>query len=255
MVQCSIPLRTEMNELVDLFNNVQEDVITHYPRDQSNSYYVHHLNVSDEFASHRFCEGKHNETDQWVSSDVWIWNLQYNDGNTGGTDKPPDAPNATAIPVMSLDTQNITWVDDLFFNSSLLPPNGSLLGGPSQSGFGWTSRLFHPKPLGYERMKNFFIQRLKDDEIPGVIDMDQVPPPANATTLSSSSATSSQSSSTTAPSVISSTSLTTTSSSVAATTSPSDLNICIACSNPNASDGGCPPDHPTAYPLENAGTK
>ena len=158
---------------------------------------------------------------------------------------------------MSLDTQNITWVDDLFFNSSLLPPNGSLLGGPIQSGFGWTSRPFHPKPLGYERMKNFFIQRLEDDGIPGVIDVNQAPPPANAI-LSSSSATSSQSSSsssTTAPSVTSSTSLTTTSSSVAATTSPSDLNICIACSDPNASDGGCPPDYPTVYPLENAGIK
>jgi hypothetical protein len=159
---------------------------------------------------------------------------------------------------MSLDTQNITWVDNLFFNSSLLPPNRSLVGGLSQSGFSWTSRPFHPRPLGYERMKNFFIQRLKDDEIPGVIDVDQAPPPASATTLSSSPATSSQfslSSSTTAPSVTSSTSLTTTSSSVAATTGPSDLNICITCPNPNASDGGCPPDHPTVYPLENAGIK
>jgi hypothetical protein len=120
-----------MTEPVDLFSNVQENVITRYPRDQSNSYYVHHLDVSNEFAGHRFYEEKHNETDQWVRSDVWIWNLQYNDGDTGGTDKPPDAPNATAIPVMSLDTQNITWVDDLFFNSSLLPPNSSLVGGPS----------------------------------------------------------------------------------------------------------------------------
>ena len=154
---------------------------------------------------------------------------------------------------MSLDTQNITWVDDLFFNSSLLPPNGSLLGGPIQSGFGWTSRPFHPKPLGYERMKNFFIQRMKDDKIPGAIDMDQVPPPANATTLSSSatSSQSSSSSSTTAPSVTSSTYLTTTSSSVAATTSPSDLNICITCPDPNASNCGCPLDHPTCYPLTN----
>jgi hypothetical protein len=112
-------------------------------------------------------------------------------------------------------------------------------------------------------MKEFFIQRLKDDEIPGVIDVDQAPPPVNTTTLSSSSTTSSQpssSSSTTALSVTSSissktTSTSTTSSSVAATTSPSDLNIYITCPNPNASDGDCPPDHPTAYPLENAGIK
>ena len=69
---------------------------------------------------------------------------------------------------MSLDTLNKTALDDQVFNDAL---------GAAQSGFGWTARPFHPKPLGHQQMKEFFIQTFKHDEVPGVIDVDAVPSP------------------------------------------------------------------------------
>lgn len=60
---------------------------------------------------------------------------------------------------MSLETQNRTDLDNQVFND---------VNANSQSGFGWTARPFHPKPLGNIAMKNFFIQSFKNDQIPGV---------------------------------------------------------------------------------------
>jgi hypothetical protein len=174
------PLRAEMNELVEMFNNVQSEVISNYRRPEGYNYYAHYIPVSDEFENHRFCEANHNEEDQWTSSDVWIWNLQWNDGDTGGPNKPPTAPGGD-FPVMSLDTVNRTALDNLVFN-------GSDVNAQVQSGFGWTARPFHPKPRGHEQMKNFFIQRLKDDEVPGVIDVDQGRSPSSSSTITSAPA-------------------------------------------------------------------
>jgi hypothetical protein len=159
-------LRTEMNILVDAFNAVQADVISNYnPEVSATDYRVHYIPVSDQFQGHRFCEQDATFDDQWTSSNTYIWNLQWNDGDTGGTSKPDGAPNGygsnDSFPVMSLDTQNRTDLDDLLFN-------GTDVNAQSQSGFGWTARPFHPKPLGYQAMKDFFIQRLKNDDVPGV---------------------------------------------------------------------------------------
>lgn len=37
-----------------------------------------------------------------------------------------------------------------------------------QYGFGWTARHFHPKWDGHQAIKESFIQRMKDDNIPGI---------------------------------------------------------------------------------------
>lgn len=153
------PLRAEMNELVQMFNDVQADVIKNYPKNLAYDYNVHYIPISDEFQGHRFCEANHSENDQWTSSDVWIWNLQWNDGDTGGKTQPPGAPNGP-LPVMSLDTQNRTSLDNQLFTGSDVKA--------LQSGFGWTARPFHPKPLGYQHMSDYFIQKFKDDKIPGI---------------------------------------------------------------------------------------
>jgi hypothetical protein len=154
-------LRAEINELVDMFNGVQADVISKYPKPADHDYNVQYIPVSDEFQNHRFCEANHNFEDQFSSSDVWLYNLAYKNGDLGGTDQPPDAPNGP-LPILSLDTLNRSYLDNELFDTSLV-------NAQSQSGFGWTARPFHPKPFGYEAMKNFFIQRLKDDGIPGVV--------------------------------------------------------------------------------------
>lgn len=160
-------LRTEMNVLVDAYNAVQADVISKYnPEVSTGTVVVHYIPVSDQFANHRFCEQDATFDDQWTSANTYIWNLQWNDGDTGGTNVPNGAPAGMGpndtFPVMSLDTQTRTDLDDLLFN------NGSDVTAESQSGFGWTARPFHPKPLGYQAMKNFFIQRIKNDNVPGV---------------------------------------------------------------------------------------
>ncbi|PMD22748.1 hypothetical protein NA56DRAFT_747366 [Hyaloscypha hepaticicola] len=155
-------LRAEMNDLVQMYNSVQATVIASYPSPigLGVNYYAHYIPVSDEFETHRFCEQDHSFEDQWTSSD-------WNDGDTGGPDKPPTAPNWN-FPVMSLDTLNRTALDDQVFSDPA---------GAAQSGFGWTARPFHPKPLGHQQMKEFFIQTFKNDEVPGVIDLDSVPSP------------------------------------------------------------------------------
>ena len=162
-------LRAEMNELVKMFNDVQADVISKYKGPSAYSYYAHYIPVSDQFTGHRFCEKKHSFDDQWTSSDVWIWNLQWNNGDTdtGGTKQPPDAPNPP-LPVLSLDTRSRTYLDyQLFMNGT----DVNVL----QSGFGWTARPFHPKPKGHEQMKNFFIQTLKKDRVPGIAGAMSIP--------------------------------------------------------------------------------
>jgi hypothetical protein len=159
------PLRKDMNDMVAAFNKIQGEVIDAYQKKlTSHNYHVHQIPVSDEFKGHRFCEAGHSEADQWTSADVWIWNLQWNNGDTGGTKQPAGAPKGP-LPVMSLDTNKRNAQDNELFQG----PEGNVTA--LQSGFGWTARPFHPKPKGHVSMKNFFIERFKKDGIPGVGDV------------------------------------------------------------------------------------
>ncbi len=77
-------LRAEMNDLVQIYNNVQQTVIASYPSPigLGLNYYAHYIPLSDEFETHRFCEQNHSFEDQWTSSDVWLWNLQVSSYGT-----------------------------------------------------------------------------------------------------------------------------------------------------------------------------
>lgn len=168
-------LRAEMNELVSKFNGVQADVIKGYKTPKDN-FHVTQIPISDEFKGHRFCEKGHTFENQWTSADVWIWNLQWNNGETsedGQTglsqqnkegvmvrNKPDGAPDGP-LPLMSLDTNDRNDQDQLLFKAG----NAT---AESQSGFGWTARPFHPKPRGHEAMKKAFIQKFRDAKVPGV---------------------------------------------------------------------------------------
>ena len=164
-------LRAEMNDLVRKFNAVQEEVIKKKQTDVGTSELVafHHIPISEEFAGHRFCEKDHTFEDQWTSAEVWIWNLQWKNGelstdveeNMEGLKRGNDtfgwfmdAPAGVA----ESDSRTILDIDTLEFDAA----------GGSQSGFGWTARPFHPKPRGYNKMKEVFINKLRSDGIPGV---------------------------------------------------------------------------------------
>jgi hypothetical protein len=163
-----------MNELVALFNDVQRETVNAYVPSTSGVFHAHFMPVSDLFKGHRFCELDHSFNDQFYSADVWIWNLQWWNGDLSVDDtsaepvteggvtrmrRPVGAPSGP-IPIMSLNTDDRNELDNLLFQ-----PGAD---ATSQSGFGWTARPFHPKPRGNAAMKDFFIQRLKDDKIPGV---------------------------------------------------------------------------------------
>lgn len=198
------PLRAEMNELVGAFNDVQAEVLKTYEEPSGYAYHAHHLPVSAEFKGHRFCEEGHSEKDQWTSAEVWIWNLQWNNGETstdeGGPDQPKGAPDGP-LQIMSLDTRDPNEQDRKMLAdpvmSGVLAITGALLGAAgaaigqaangqnvsvTQSGFGWTARPFHPKPRGHVRMKEFFIDNFRKDGIPGI-------KPANAGTDGGSTTT------------------------------------------------------------------
>jgi hypothetical protein len=121
--------------------------------------------VDNGFQGHRFCEENHTLKDQWSSGDVWLWNLQFsNDGgdqlgqflvDANGTSYQGQAPGDT---------------EENYANFAPWSPS-------SGSGSGWMSRPFHPKKAGFQLMKDTFIQRLKNDHVPGVkLDAASIPP-------------------------------------------------------------------------------
>ncbi|KAM7197481.1 SGNH hydrolase-type esterase domain containing protein [Naviculisporaceae sp. PSN 640] len=74
-------LRAEINELVGKFNEVQNRVISEYqPPGSAGVFHAHYVPISDKFEGHRFCEPNHSFEDQWYSSDVWLWNLSWKNG-------------------------------------------------------------------------------------------------------------------------------------------------------------------------------
>lgn len=153
-------LRVRMNDLVEKFNNAQSDVIKNYQPPAG--YKIHHLDTTTrKFDGHRFCEVGHSFEDQFYSADVYLWNLSWNDGKVEVV-APTNAtanPKRMGVPPGMEDTDPSTLT---------VSPGGNGPNAQSGSGVGWVSRPFHPKPLGYQGMKDYFIQTLKDDKLPGV---------------------------------------------------------------------------------------
>ncbi|KAK4208669.1 SGNH hydrolase-type esterase domain-containing protein [Rhypophila decipiens] len=185
-------LRREMNELVGKFNDVQEKVITWYqPPPSTRTFTLHYVPISDIFEGHRFCEPNHSFDDHWYSADVWLWNLSWKNGNLSAVDrrrqetdsqqdedasmnlkysdngvmrmgKPPDAEDGP-FPLLSLSVHDRNDLDE-----QDLPSHDSPVEVDSQSGFGWSSRPFHPKPNGNKAMMAAYIAAFRRDKVPGV---------------------------------------------------------------------------------------
>jgi hypothetical protein len=177
-------LRKVINDMVVKFNRIQADVVGGYHTDPH--YRLHHELPSSRYAGHRFCEPGHTFEDQFYSPDVWLWNLQYYDEHK--------------------DDNSVRWVTNTDANGTMfmsapaginvgLPAAPPVLASdvvpspgdaptPQQYGYGWTARPFHPKWTGHRVLKDAFIQRMLDDNIPGVKPNLKTTPPPPPTTQS-----------------------------------------------------------------------
>jgi len=184
-------LRKEMNDLVDKFNRIQAEVVgsySHPPFINPETHRLHHETPSDMFEGHRFCESGHTFEDQFYNPDVWLWNLQYsdesstNDGLTriGDVDHKWEAIANATSGMLEMITPNPPPPGEKFDFPGLakLPPilavqDEDYTVGALQRGFGWTARPFHPKFTGHKVLKDYFIQRMRRDGIPGVRPLDE----------------------------------------------------------------------------------
>ncbi|PMD63075.1 uncharacterized protein K444DRAFT_641457 [Hyaloscypha bicolor E] len=167
-------LRTIINDKVQQLNDIQADVIKNYeipPRTPFNpNFRVHNSQPDSIFNGHRFCEPNHTFEDQYYNQDVWLWNLQYYDEKTGEEQGVTTTNNGVEFmaPPASLDaTHGFQTVLGADTNPIASIPQGNDA-NTQQYGFGWTARPFHPKFGGHTALKDFFIQQMRNDQIPGV---------------------------------------------------------------------------------------
>ncbi|KAI9858932.1 MAG: hypothetical protein M1813_007234 [Trichoglossum hirsutum] len=67
------PLRKEMNDVIDQYNQLYEKVVKSYK--PPSGMHISFIPINDAFANHRFCEPSHTRADQFRSDDIWIFNL------------------------------------------------------------------------------------------------------------------------------------------------------------------------------------
>jgi hypothetical protein len=167
-------LRRIINDKVQQLNDIQADVVKNYeipPRTPFNpNFRVHNSQPDSIFNGHRFCKPNHTFEDQYYNQDVWLWNLQYYDEKTGEEQGVTTTNNGVEFmaPPASLDvTHGFQTVLGADTNPIASIPQGNDA-NTQQYGFGWTARPFHPKFGGHTALKDFFIQQMRNDQIPGV---------------------------------------------------------------------------------------
>ncbi|KAI9779094.1 MAG: hypothetical protein M1839_007760 [Geoglossum umbratile] len=179
------PLRKEMNDAIDQYNQIYQKVVNSYK--PPSGMHLGFIPISDAFAGHRFCEPGHTRGDQFSSDNVWMFNLNVF-GNAEG-----DADGKEIYPLEVGKTKSgfvyTAWpkgVDekqfvntDPFFHSGKLSPGSS----------GYLGRPFHPKQPGHKAMKDIIIAKLRSDGVPGVKTASQGSAPATTSTAPSSQRT------------------------------------------------------------------
>ena len=175
-------LRTVINNMVQQVNNIQADEIKGYQIPSHTpfnpKFRVHSSQPDSIFNGHRFCEPNHTFEDQYYNKDVWLWNLQYYDEKTGEEKGMVTTNNSVEFmaPPAGLDiTQGFQTVLGADINPNASNPQANDV-TTQQYGFGWTARPFHPKFVGHTALKDFFIQQMRNDNIP------DVRPPASSIT-------------------------------------------------------------------------
>jgi hypothetical protein len=167
-------LRKVINDAVARVNELQAEVISKYEISDG-SRHIRHETSNKLYENHRFCEPAHTKIeDQYYHDDVWIWNLQYKDtqADAGGKEVPvlesgvwhmSAEPGFVELPANGTQLNGTTPV-------TVLPSQDELAAlGSSGAGAGWMSRPVHPKFRGHEAMKGHFIERMRNDKIPGVL--------------------------------------------------------------------------------------
>ena len=154
-------LRKELNEATALLNRVQADVISNCDVTMDGQR-VRHVEATQLYDDHRFCEPDHTFEDPFYGEDVWLWNLQYYDTKSDADGK--EVPRTEDGVKFMTESEGVPRDLNVFPSRDERAETQS-----SQSAIGWLSRPFYPKWKGHEAMKNHFIQRMKDDRIPGVV--------------------------------------------------------------------------------------
>ncbi|KAH6679328.1 hypothetical protein B0J14DRAFT_686360 [Halenospora varia] len=168
-------LRKEINDKADVIKSYE------IPAPKLPEHRVRNVQPDSTFDGHRFCEKNRTFEDQFYHPDLWLWNLQYYDEQSGehAGVVMTDANNVKymSAPQGIDEAQNFTTVLGVDGNPDAAIPPGD---DPHtlQYGFGWTARPFHPKWEGHKALKDFFVQRMKDDNIPQLNTIEPSPPPA-----------------------------------------------------------------------------
>ncbi|KAK9416771.1 putative SGNH hydrolase-type esterase domain-containing protein [Seiridium unicorne] len=134
-------LRTDLNSAVKSVN----DVLARVAKDD-----------------HRFCEDKHkgNDWDQWYSTDIWLWNLNFPRYD------PPSDPELIQAWLNGSTATNVTAGANVGVEAQGDVETDSGSGG---SGGTWMQRPFHPKQGGTNEIADLVMAQAKADKIPGVV--------------------------------------------------------------------------------------
>lgn len=160
-------LRQAINEKVKQFNSMQEEIIKTFeiPQLKLPNSRIHNVQPNNVFDGHRFCETNRTFEGQFYRNDLWLWNLQYQDeqkGEQAGIVMTDDKGTKFMGSPQEVDmTQRVSTV--LGADDVTSPPGDDT--HTQQYGFGWTARPFHPKWEGHRALKDFFIQKMRDDKI------------------------------------------------------------------------------------------
>ncbi|KAM0809507.1 putative SGNH hydrolase-type esterase domain-containing protein [Seiridium cardinale] len=150
-------LRTDLNSAVHSVN----DVLARVAKDVNDAR-VKFIDVSPKFNGHRFCEDKHegNDWDQWYSTDIWLWNLNFPRYD------PPADPDLIQAWLNGSTATNVTAGANVAVEGQGGAETDSGSGG---SGGTWMQRPFHPKQGGTNAIADLVIAQGKADKIPGVV--------------------------------------------------------------------------------------
>ncbi|KAK6084448.1 hypothetical protein SCUP234_03237 [Seiridium cupressi] len=150
-------LRTDLNSAAKSVN----DVLARVAKDVNDAR-VKFIDVSPAFKGHRFCEDKHkgNDWDQWYSTDIWLWNLNFPRYD------PPSDPELIQAWLNGSTATNVTAGTNVGVEAQGGAETDSGSGG---SGGTWMQRPFHPKQGGTNAIADLVMAQAKADKIPGVV--------------------------------------------------------------------------------------
>jgi len=159
----SVAVREAVNDLTEQLNYKIEITVASFEdslkgsqADRDSIFHVKYIPITAGFDGHRFCEDNHSKVDNYLSGDVWFWNV-----SPPGIGATADSAVADQLPGNFDGTYTET--------PHLLDFSEESLSDPGVISFGWQLRPFHPKYAGHTVIKDAIVARLRADGISGVI--------------------------------------------------------------------------------------